>query len=322
MTSPIHIATNVRNRNCDVKQQTLDAILSLYPPPSIFGFDGIRLKGLRKNSYWEINERKDFSVPFFLEEERKELNGFCAVYRKNGVAKTLIRGEFEINSKTAAIESHRQLNRMDVSRTIDVLTNKVLEQGRFSWPPRGLNAENGSLYGFERAGLGLCGLFSLASVDIGVSLFSDYDSLLLKTGQYAVLFVLAAIASVPLSIIGGSYIGNTLGKRADLKRVRNLPKAAFSFTYGREAEAEIHNEYVLVQNELRKTRFHELIHDMGFPVSKKYSLGMYNFLMEADLREKSAKEYLETKVYLEKYAKDEVMVPFPVVADAFMQVKN
>lgn len=86
-----NIAKLVRNSDGFLFNYLGDRELSPGVMTSVFDLYGTHVKniGTRKWS-WQIHEKENFSVPFFLEEEKVEPSDrFCAVYKRKDKPVTL-----------------------------------------------------------------------------------------------------------------------------------------------------------------------------------------------------------------------------------------
>jgi len=212
------------SRGSSVAPRIVKYVTELYGKP-------VRTKPTKKGE-WRIHERLHYASPSFLEsEEEVRSNGFCVIYH-DGEDRTLFRGDLK--------------ERVVVDQTIEVLTQNVIEQKRFTWPPRGLTAEKGGEYGQFR-GLGLTAVGVSGGLIMGIDtepvqrLFEYFNESANPNFSY-----ITVLSAVFMSIGGGMFVGNRLGKRmgrlADERRMRDLPEEANGFLYGPHAKHAIRDE--------------------------------------------------------------------------------
>ena len=273
MADKRNIASLVRNHGSfssgdgigSIHPVVLDAIDLLYPNER----DPLHAQ----QGIWRIHERTGFFPPHFLEEDMRPLpNEFCAVYERkfhgSNVARTLFSG------------SLRDYNLIEP--TAHVLSEKVLEQGRFlTWPPRKLTAEDGRDYVGSRSVLGMYAPIPLFALELLVWNYGrktqsfEYNGLshqilkslingnmnpgLMLFGAYYVALVSAGLGARP--------IGKKLGEAADHYRVKGLPPQALDFKYGPEAQRSILDTYITVQEELTMARIHKELSDNGISIT-------------------------------------------------------
>ncbi|MEK6855176.1 MAG: hypothetical protein AABX73_03055 [Nanoarchaeota archaeon] len=260
-----NIAKLVRNSECFLFDYLRVQELSPGVIRSIADLYGTPIKSIgTKKGKWHVHERKGFSVPFFLEEERVEPSDrFCAVYERKGKPTTLFLGDLE--------------ERTIVDKTVEELSDKVLEQRRwFAWPPRKLVEENGKSYGTGKgfsfavmvpSALLVDGVVSIMSGDNYQGVFNylkSFKSSPLASGMIMMGSLAGMLASIELL----GRFGEKMGPLADAKRVENLPQQALSFLYGQEAERFVFDENVTLQDELRKTELYGRLSSSGVNVSK------------------------------------------------------
>ena len=286
-----NIAKLVRNSECFLFDYLRVQELSPGVIRSIADLYGTPIKSIgTKKGKWHVHERKGFSVPFFLEEERVEPSDrFCAVYERKGKPTTLFLGDLE--------------ERTIVDKTVEELSKKVLEQRRwFAWPLRKLVEENDKNYGISRGFSFAVMVPSVLLVDGVVSIMSgnNYQGMFnyFKSFEFSPLvsgmIMMGSFAGLLApSVILGRF-GEKIGSLADAKRVKNLPQQALSFLYGQEAERFVFDENVTSQDELRKTELYERLSGSGVNVSKPCFAEVY-YMMQTVNRDNigTLNEYLK-----------------------------
>lgn len=243
-----------------------------------------------RKGIWRVFGRDHFPAPHFLEDPNaREEAGFCAVYLREGTPKTFFLGD----------TGERSL----IERTAKLLSIRVLEQRLLvSRPPRGLNSENGLSFGLRLGFLivFILGLFVTldfvllprygSDVAKGLSIafstemeIEGYQSLIgsflnkvfgpaifpLITSMYS----LAALIILPILIVG--VVFEFSGKRADKRRVRDLPEGAEVFRYGREAWQELFRQEGELEDEQAKLVLFEKCSALEMKVSRREFLELY-----------------------------------------------
>ncbi|MBI2107371.1 hypothetical protein HYT57_05295 [Candidatus Woesearchaeota archaeon] len=273
-----------------VSDSVIGAIDGLYGEPE-------KSLETRSGGQWLIHERAGFSVPFFLEEDRKmPRHGFCAVYYKKDKPITLFLGSLD--------------GRLTFSYTVKELSENVLEQRRFfAWPPRRLAEGEGERYGQDVGFYSAMGITASVAAAFFVGSFSEnvneFNGFLRDVPPITWLFMCVGFAG---SIFGGVEVAKRIGKKlgpvADRFRTRNLPGVAFSYLYGDEASNAVLEERSTLEEELRKTRLYEKFIEADVPISKPLFLEVYRAMQSVN-REKivSLSDYLARhpeKIPLEK----------------------
>ena len=241
--------------NVEARDRAMTLIPDLYPGQS---YDLKTRKGV-----WRVFPRTRFPVSRFVEEDTGEEPGSCAVYLQEGTPKSFFLGAGS--------------DRTVMERTAALLSAKVLEQRPLvSRPPRSLNSENGLSYGLRLGVLIVFVLGLLVALDfvllprfgsdvakgLSISLSSEvqihgYQSVIraflnrvfgpaifpLITSMYS----LAALILVPILIT--AVVFEFSGKRADKRRVKDLPEEALAFRFGREAWQELFRQHGELEDE-------------------------------------------------------------------------
>ncbi len=161
---------------------------------------------VERKGTWDIYFRKNFTLERFL-EENVESTDYCTVYRREKFW-TIVSGTDE-----------------RIYEAVDSTTKNVLEQGRFSWPPRWLSTHNFGNIGCFPAPHG-------GGLSCGGALLLSYGIASVTVG---------AVRHIPLhSIVGGIILAPFVivpalkygGKVSDNIRNRRLNS---DFLYGGEA---------------------------------------------------------------------------------------
>ena len=250
--------------------------------PELYADENYEIKS-RKGS-WTVYKRNNFVLPYFLEEKREDPgDGFCAVYKQEGRPRTFILGKVS--------------NSSIIDKAIHILSLKVLEQlPLFSRPPKSLTEENGLSYGL-RAGLifviivgafvafdyillpaygkeiakGLGISFSTkVAIDNYESIIGAFIGRLIRPEHIRLLhsfYTLSAFIVLPILFWGIIY--EILGKWADKRRTKKMPKDAFSFLFGKEAYHQVLAEYKLMEGEKGKTVLYERLSGLGLNTEKE-----------------------------------------------------
>jgi hypothetical protein len=269
--------------NVKARERAMTLAPALYPEES---YDLKTRKGT-----WRVFARSRFPVPRFLEDENTgEDPGSCAVYLREGTPKTLFLGA--TNDRTL------------IERAAVLLSAKVLEQRPlFSRPPRSLTSENGLSYGLRLGVLLVFVLGLLVALDfvllprfgsdvakgLSISFSSDvtiegYQSLIraflnrvfgprifpLITSIYS----LAALIILPILIV--AIVFEFSGKRADKRRVKDLPGEAQAFYFGKEAWQELFRQHGEFEDERAKLALFEKCRDYQMKVSRREFAELYD----------------------------------------------
>lgn len=273
--------------NVEARQRAWPLVSTLYPE------DPYDLK-TRKGT-WRVFRRERFPVPRFLDEsdtpdsDTHDEPGFCAVYLQEGSPKTFFLGATK--------------ERPLIDRAAAILSNIVLEQRPLvSRPPRSLNSKNGLSYGLR---LGFIIMFFLGlfvaldfvllprfgpDVAKGLSIafsseivIENYRSLIRsflgKVFGPAIfplinsIYSLVALIVVPILITG--IVFEFAGKRADRRRVRDLPEEALEFYYGGEAWQELFRREGVHEDERAKQVLFEKCLALGMKASRREFSDLY-----------------------------------------------
>jgi len=247
---------------------------------------------------WRVFQRQDFPVaPFHEEPPKTESDNppadsgpeFCAVYLQEGQPKTFVVG--------------RTGERPLIERTLAVLSGKILEQRPFiSRPARSLNAENGLAFGLRigiiimffvgifaaldlillpRFGSDVARGLSIAfSTDIVIenyrSLVGSFLENVFGPSIYPFItsmYSLAVLIILPILIIG--IVFEFSGKKADKRRIRELPQEALAFYYGKEAWTELLRQQGRLKDEQAKRLLFEKCRVLGIDLSRPHFLDLY-----------------------------------------------
>jgi hypothetical protein len=269
--------------NVEARERAMSLAPALYPEEF---YDLKTRKGT-----WRVFTRGHFPVSRFVEDENTgEEPGSCAVYLQEGTPKTLFVGA--------------TVDRSLVERTAEILSSKVLEQRPLvSRPPRSLTSENGLSYGLRIGFLVVFFVGLLVALDFvllprfgsavakGLSIsFSSqveiegYQSLIraflnkvfgptifpLITSVYS----LAALIILPILIIAIMF--EFSGKRADKRRVRELPEKAHRFHFGREAWQELFRQETVLEDERAKQALFEKCRALEMKASRREFSELYD----------------------------------------------
>jgi hypothetical protein len=267
----VRAAAQPNPSNVEARERAMSLAPTMYPEES---YDLKTRKGT-----WRVFTRTRFPASHFLEDENTgDDPGSCAVYLREGTPKTLFLGPTR--------------NRTLIERTAELLSGKVIEQRPLvSRPPRSLTSENGLSYGLRLGVLIVFFLGLLVALDffllprfgsdvakglnIGFSSHVEiegYQSLirafLHKAFGPAIfplitsIYSLAALIIVPILLI--AVVFEFSGKRADKRRVKDLPEEAHTFYFGREAWEELFRQEAELEDErarqvlFEKCRAHEM----------------------------------------------------------------
>jgi hypothetical protein len=268
--------------NVKARERAMSLAGVLYPGDSY---------GLKtRKGIWRVFVRSHFPVSHFVAEEASgERPGSCAVYLREGIPQTLFVGATRERSL--------------VERTAEVLSGKILEQRPlFSRPPRSLTSENGLSYGLRLGVLIVFFLGLLVALDfvllprfgsdvakgLSISFSSEvhiegYQSIirafLNKVFGPAVfplitsIYSLAALIILPILAVG--IVFELSGKRADRRRVRDLPEEAQSFFFGEEAWQELFRQEVEMEDETAKQALFEKCRAHGMKATRKEFSELY-----------------------------------------------
>ncbi len=264
--------------------------------PSLYPGEPYELNA-RKGT-WRVFQRQEFPVaPFQDQPPETESDNpptdsgpeCCAVYLQEGQPKTFVVG--------------RTGERPLIERTLAVLSAKILEQRPLiSRPARSLNAENGLAFGLRIGIIIMFFLGILAALDLillprfgsdvarGLSIafstdiaIENYRSLvgsflekLFGSSIYPVItsmYSLAVLIILPILIIG--IVFEFSGKKADKRRIRDLPREALAFHYGEEAWRELFGQQGRLKDEQARRVLFEKCRTLGMEVSKPQFLDLY-----------------------------------------------
>ena len=257
--------------------------------PALYPEDTYELE-TRKGT-WKVFVRSHFPASYFLEEENSgEELGSCAVYLQEGIPKTMFLG--------ATCE------RSLIERTAQLLSGKILEQRPlFSRPPRSLTSENGLSYGLR---LGVLIVFLLGLLvaldfvllprfgsDVAKGLSISFSSEVQIEGYQSIIraflnkvfgpaifplitsmYSLAALIILPILLVG--IVFELSGKRADRRRVRDLPEEAQSFYFGKEAWQELFRQEGKMEDEAAKQVLFEKCRAHDMKASRKEFSKLYD----------------------------------------------
>lgn len=274
----------------EARERTMPLVPSLYPGEP---YDLNARKGT-----WRVFQRQDFPVvPFQEQPPKSESDNLptdsgpecCAVYLQEGRPKTFVVG--------------RTGERPLIERTLAVLSAKILEQRPLiSRPARSLNAENGLAFGLR---IGIITMFFVgifAALDLillprfgsdvarGLSIafstdivIENYRSLVgsflenvFGPAIYPVItsmYSLAVLIILPILIIG--VVFEFSGKKADKRRIREMPREALAFYYGKEAWAELLRQQGRLKDEQARRVLFEKCRALGMEVSRPQFLDLY-----------------------------------------------
>jgi len=257
-------STKPNPSNVEARARAMSLVPTLYPEES---YDLKTRKGT-----WRVFARSQFPASHFLEDENTgDDPGSCAVYLREGAPKTFFLGATR--------------DRSLIERTAELLSGKVLEQRPlFSRPPRSLTSENGLSYGLRIGILIVFFVGLLVALDFvllprfgsdaagGLSIsfstqaeIEGYQSLirsfLNKVFGPAIfplitsIYSLAALIVLPILTI--AIVFEFSGKRADKRRVKDLPETAHNFYFGKEAWQELFRQEGELENERAKQALFE-----------------------------------------------------------------
>jgi hypothetical protein len=240
---------------------------------------------------WTIYKRNNFTLPYFLEKNRKTPeSGFCAVCKRDGRPQTFFLGKIS--------------NSTIIDKVAGILSLKVLEQRPlFSRPPKSLTAENGLSYGLRVGLLLVIIVGSFIAFDyillpkfgreigkgLGISFSTginveNYQSILgaflnkiLSPKHIGLLNSFYSLVTfIILPILAGGIIYEFLGKWADKRRTKDFSQEAFSFLFGKEAIDQLLAEHELIEEEKGKTALYERLTGLGMNTSKDNFEQIYN----------------------------------------------
>ena len=269
--------------NVEARERAMALAPALYPGES---YDLKTRKGI-----WRVFVRSRFPASRFSEKENAgEDPGSCAVYLREGTPKTLFLGA----------TSDRSL----IERTVGVLSAKVLEQRPLiSRPARSLNSENGLSYGLR---LGVLIVFVLGLLvaldfvllprfgsDVAKGLSISFSSEVQIEGYQSVIrtflnrvfgpaifplitsmYSLAALIIVPILII--AVVFEFSGKRADKRRIKDLPEEARAFFFGREGWKELFRQHGELEDERTKQLLFDRLQDYQMKASRREFAELYD----------------------------------------------
>jgi hypothetical protein len=268
--------------NVEARERAMSLAPALYPEES---YEVKTRKGT-----WRVFSRAQFPAAHFLEDENTGTDpGSCAVYLQEGTPKTLFLG--------TAVE------RTLVEGTARLLSRKVLEQRLLvSRPPRSLNSENGLSYGLRLGVLIVFFLGLLVALDFvllprfgsdvakGLSIgfstrveIEGYQSLIRAFLNNVFgpaifplinsIYTLAALIIVP--VLAVAVVFEFSGKRADKKRVKELPEEAQTFCFGREAWEELFRQEAELEDEKARYALFEKCQAREMKVSRREFSELY-----------------------------------------------
>lgn len=257
--------------------------------PTLYPEDSYELK--TSKGTWRVFVRSHFPASHFLEEENSgEEPGSCAVYLREGIPNALFLGATRERSL--------------IERTAELLSGKILEQRPlFSRPPRSLTSENGLSYGLR---LGVLIVFLLGLLvaldfvllprfgsDVAKGLSISFSSEVQIEGYQSIIraflnkvfgpaifplitsiYSLAALIILPILVVG--IVFELSGKRADRRRVRDLPEKAQSFYFGKEAWQELFRQEGEMEDEVAKQVLFEKCRAHDMKASRKEFSELYD----------------------------------------------
>lgn len=269
--------------NVEARERAMALVPTLYPGQS---YDLKTRKGA-----WRVFTRTRFPASRFAEEQSTEEEpGSCAVYLREGTPKTFFLGAAS--------------DRTVIERTAALLSAKVLEQRPLvSRPPRSLNSENGLSYGLR---LGVLIVFVLGLLvaldfvllprfgpDVAKGLSISFSSEVQIQGYQSVIraflnrvfgpaifplitsmYSLAALIIVPILIV--AVVFEFSGKRADKRRVKDLPEEAQAFCFGKEAWKELFRQHGEQEDERAKQLLFEKCRDYQMKASRREFAELYD----------------------------------------------
>jgi len=217
---------------------------------------------LTKEGTWTFYERKDFTMPNYPNEPERLEDGFCAVYKAN------LDGDND--SKITTMFSGSLDNDEDLSDNVipiaEELTDKVLEQGLLSFPPRQYGKGTGAHFGFNVGrvvgDLGLVGMaadYLLASIHGTIPLTERVltdnvlNNFLYGTGLAAIQLV------AQVKLFGNKKLENF----ADRLRTRNLPDRAQNYLFGKESLQILMYDLNRMEHESLRERMYKKMLDDG-----------------------------------------------------------
>ena len=269
--------------NVEARERAMTLAPALYPEES---YDLKTRKGA-----WRVFTRTRFPASRFIEDENtEEAPGSCAVYLREGTPKTLFLGS---GSDRSVIE-----------RTAVLLSAKVLEQRPLvSRPARSLNSENGLSFGLR---LGVLIVFVLGLLvaldfvllprfgsDVAKGLSISFSSEVQIEGYQSVIraflnrvfgpaifplitsmYSLAVLIIVPILVI--AVVFEFSGKRADKRRVKDLPEAAIAFCFGKEAWQELFRQHGELGDERAKQLLFEKCQEYQMKATRREFAELYD----------------------------------------------
>lgn len=234
------------------------------------------------HGYWQIRTRSSFSVPYFLESERRKAqarssNGFCAIYHSTRGGRS---SKPDSGKPTALFIGKYTDDTYDiVDRCFRVITTEVLESGIK------LNRKRGRLLG----GIVGCAL-GVALPSLGLLYLLRNPDILAKAPwpegmlpQYQVSAVLAGsivvIAAVS-SVLGelGLWLGGRFGAFRQEKRLGKLDHRTRGFLYGSEATDHLQKEHELVSREEAMEREYDKYGKNDISMTRKDFARVYSAL--------------------------------------------
>jgi hypothetical protein len=253
------------------------------------------------HGYWHIRTRSSFSVPYFLESERRKAqaraaNGFCAIYYSTRGRRS---GKPDSGKPTALFIGKYTDETYDiVDRCFRVITSEVMESGLK------LNRKKGRILG----GLTGCAV-GVALPSLGLLFLLRNPELLEKAPwpagmlpHYQISAILAAsivIIAAASSILGelGLWLGGRFGAFRQEKRLRKMDHRTRGFLYGNEATDHLMKEYELVSREEAMEREYRKYEAHSISMTRKDFARVYGalpFIKQLAVTEHQRREEMAT----------------------------